>query len=95
VAFVVEYPRGRAEHSLGEELDEFLEKELDVRIYGRYIDLSSLQAKIQCLTVMQERIMELKKESKEQDELFTKLKKQDEKNKKEEEEIRRKFRNIK
>lgn len=95
VTLVVEYPRGRAERSLGEELDEFLEKELDVRIYSRYIGLSNLQAVAQSLTLMEERMAALRKDNKEQEKAFKRVKNINEKNKRKEDELERRIRNLK
>eukprot|EP00826_Nyctotherus_ovalis_P052450 TRINITY_DN6644_c0_g1_i8.p1 TRINITY_DN6644_c0_g1~~TRINITY_DN6644_c0_g1_i8.p1 ORF type:complete len:667 (-),score=260.70 TRINITY_DN6644_c0_g1_i8:2874-4874(-) len=70
---VVEYAQSREEYSPGEALDELLEKELDIRMYNRYLGLANLQAKLHSLRLMQEREEMLDKELEEQKKEFRKL----------------------
>lgn len=84
---MVEYAQSKLEHSSGEELDELLEKELDIRMYNRYVELANLQAKQYSLRLMQERTSMLKKDLEEQRKEFKKLNAMHTKNEKKAEEF--------
>lgn len=68
-----EYPVSTNEYSLGEEVDELLENELNVRMYSRYIELANLQVKGRSIALMQERMQALRERSSRQNREFQKL----------------------
>jgi len=86
---VVQYVQSRQEYSPGEALDELLEKELDIRMYNRYLQLSTLQAKLHSLRLMREKESMLRRDLEQQEKEFKRLKDAHAKNERRVEDINR------
>ena len=69
---IVEYTGTKIDSSSEEALYDLLDKELDIRIYARYLELSTLQSKTHSLKLMVERERDLIKDIRNQEQTFKK-----------------------